>query len=218
MFRYDINMKNFTSKTVILANGTVPSHAVPLDAIRTATRVICCDGAADKLVALGREPDWIVGDLDSISDAARATYAELLVEDADQERNDLTKAFKFCLKNRWHEIVVVGATGGREDHTLGNLSLLADFARQLDVVLLSDTGLFMPLRESAELTTFPGQPVSIFSFDPECAITSTGLKYPLSGARLNRWWQATLNEAISTSVQLDFEGGPLLAFQGYQRF
>ena len=215
MLRYDINMKEFTKKTVILANGTVPLHTIPLDAIRTATRVICCDGAADKLIPLGREPDWIVGDLDSLSDAARKLYAARIVEDLDQERNDLTKAFKLCLKNRWREIVVVGATGGREDHTLGNLSLLVDFARQLDLILLSDTGLFTPLRESAALATVPGQPISIFSFDPKCAITSTGLKYPLSNARLNRWWQATLNEALASSFQLDFDGGPLLVFQGY---
>lgn len=208
-------MQEFTDKTVILANGAVPSHAIPLGAIRTATRVICCDGAADKLISLGREPDWIVGDLDSLSAAARRAYADRIVEDADQERNDLTKAFKLCLKHRWREIVVVGATGGREDHTLGNLSLLVDFARQLELVLLSDTGRFTPLRQSAVLAAVPGQPISIFSFDPECAITSVGLKYPLSNARLNRWWQATLNEALSTSVQLYFDGGPLLVFQGY---
>lgn len=208
-------MKEFTNKTVIFANGSVPTHAVPLHAIHSAARVICCDGAADKLMALGREPDWIIGDLDSLSDEARKVYADRIMKDTDQERNDLTKAFKLCLKHRWHEVVVVGATGGREDHTLGNLSLLVDFARQLDVILLSDTGLFTPLRESAVLDAVPGQPISIFAFDPECAITSTGLRYPLSGARLNRWWQATLNEAISHSILLDFEGGPLLVFQGY---
>jgi len=208
-------MKEFINKTVILANGQVPSHAIPLEALARAGRIICCDGAVDKLIALGYQPDWITGDMDSISDAARELYQERIVPDLSQERNDLAKAFKLCLKHGWHEIVVVGATGGREDHTLGNLSLLVDFVRQLDVVLLSDTGSFIPLRDSAGITAVPGQQLSIFSFDPDCAIYSTGLKFPLDGIKITRWWQGALNEAVAERVQLTFTGGPLLVFQCY---
>jgi len=209
-------MQDFRNKTVILANGPQPVHAVPLQAIQSAARIVCCDGAVDGLTALGYEPDWITGDLDSISDAARERYRDRIVLDADQERNDLTKAFKLCLKHGWHEIVVTGATGGREDHTLGNLSLLVDFARQLDVVLLSDSGCFTPLRESAVMAAVPGQQISIFAFDPECAVFSAGLRYPLNGIRINRWWQGALNEAVAEQVQLTFDGGPLLLFQSYE--
>ncbi|MFO7937530.1 MAG: thiamine diphosphokinase [Kiritimatiellia bacterium] len=208
-------MSNFTNKTIIFANGAVPEHPVPLKALSTAERIICCDGAVDKLVRLGCEPDWVIGDMDSITDSSRACFSECLVEVADQSRNDLTKAFKLCISHGWRDIAVIGATGGREDHTLGNISLLVDFARQLDIVLLSDTGFFITLTDSASIEALSGQQVSVFSFNPDMPIHSEGLKYPLNGIRLNRWWQATLNEAVSGRFSLLFEGGPLLVYLVY---
>jgi len=208
-------MLDFSKKTVIFANGAVPDHAVPLMVLSEAERIICCDGAVDKLVQLGYAPDLIVGDMDSISDLARQRFEDRIVEISDQGRNDLTKALKLCLQHDWCDIVVTGATGRRVDHTLGNLSLLVDFARQLDLVLLDDNGIFFPLLDSGGFATEPGQQISIFSFDPEAAISSQGLKYPLNGIKLNRWWQATLNEAQAALVQLWFDGGPLLVFRSY---
>ena len=208
-------MQDFSNKTVIFANGSVPEHSVPLLALKGARRIICCDGAVDKLIRLGREPDWVVGDMDSISAAARERFGDRIVVDADQNRNDLTKAFKLCLRHGWRDVVVTGATGGREDHTLGNLSLLVDFARQLKIVLLSDSGVFLPLTDSDAVECEPGQQVSVFSFDPETSVNSHGLKYPLEGVRINRWWQATLNEAVAEEVYLEFTKGPLLVFLAY---
>ncbi len=208
-------MFDFSDRTVIFANGEVPRHAVPLLALKGARRIVCCDGAADKLLRMGREPDWIVGDMDSISLLQRDRFRDRIIADADQSRNDLTKAFKLCLKQGWREVAVLGAAGGREDHVLGNLSLLVDFARQLTIVMPTDSGVFMPLTDRSVIACEPGQQVSVFSFDPATSIRSCGLKYPLEGVTLNRWWQATLNEATGERFSLDFDGGPLLVFLAY---
>jgi thiamine pyrophosphokinase len=208
-------MKPPLSKTVILANGAFPSHATPLAALRDAGRVICCDGAVEKLDAAGIAPAWVVGDLDSLSDAARARYADRLVCVAEQETNDLSKAFRFCLSRGWRDLLIVGATGLREDHTLGNLSLLADFAHDARVFMLTDTGWFTPVPASAQLPSFAGQPVSVFALEPGVAVYAEGLKHPLDNVSFTRWWQATLNEACGDSFKLVFEGGPLLVFQAY---
>lgn len=206
-------MKAASAQTVILANGDFPSHAAPLAALRAAGQIVCCDGAADPLCAHGFEPSWIVGDLDSLSAESRARFADRVVPVAEQETNDLSKAFRFCLARGWRNLSVLGATGRREDHTLGNLSLLADFAAEASVCALTDTGRFTPLVSSALLPSFKGQQVSIFSFDPGVAVYAEGLKYPLDGVSLRRWWQATLNEAEGERIALTFEGGPLLVFQ-----
>lgn len=201
--------------TVVLANGVFPTHPVALSALKDARRIVCCDGAADRLSAAGLAPEWIVGDLDSVSEATRTRYRDRLVCVKDQESNDLAKAFRFCLSRGWAELAIVGATGLREDHTLGNLSLLVDFAREASVVLLTDTGCFRPLLASGSLASFAGQQVSIFSFDPGAAVSAEGLRYPLNGLLLCRWWQAALNEACGDSFSLSFAGGPLLVFQTY---
>jgi thiamine pyrophosphokinase len=204
--------KNCAAPTVLLANGAFPTHAVPLAALRSAKRIVCCDGAAEKLVAAGFTPAAIVGDLDSLPEALRQRFADRLVREPGQDDNDLAKAFRFCLQKGWNQIAILGATGLREDHTLGNLSLLADFATQADVKMLTDAGVFFALRQAAAFATFPGQPVSVFSFDPQTAITSDGLQYPLVNLKLTRWWQATLNAATGDCATLTFSGGPLLVF------
>ena len=53
------------------------------------------------------------------------------------------------------------------------------------------------------------------SFDPVTAVHAEGLKYPLDGLRLSRWWQAALNEASGDGFSLRFKGGPLLIYQTY---
>lgn len=213
------------SKCVIVANGVFHSHPLPLAALRGARRVIGCDGAAEKLEAAGFEPDWIVGDLDSLSDASRARYRDRLVAVSEQASNDLAKAFRFCFEQGWHDVVIVGATGLREDHTLGNLAWLADFALALHaagtahgcgrIVLLTDTGIFTPALASMAFRSYAGQQVSIFSFEAGVQIYADGLKYALDGVPFTRWWQAALNESLGETFKLVFEGGPLLVFQTY---
>lgn len=213
------------SKCVIVANGMFPSHPLPLAALRAARRVVCCDGAAEKLAAAGFEPDWVVGDLDSLSDASRARYRDRLVAVPEQTSNDLAKAFRFCFEQGWHDVVIVGATGLREDHTLGNLAWLVDFAQALHaldsahgggrVVLLTDTGIFTPALASMEFRSYAGQQVSIFACEPGVQVYAEGLKYALEGVSFTRWWQATLNASLGEAFKLVFEGGPLLVFQTY---
>ena len=207
----------FTEKTVILANGAFPTHAAPLDALRTAARIVCCDGAADKLLAAGLEPSWIVGDGDSISPETRARFADRCHFTAEQETNDLSKAFRFCISHGWADIIILGATGDREDHTLGNLSLLADFAQEANVRMLTDSGFFTPLTGGGRSTAAPlqavaGQQVSLIACDTGMRVSAEGLKYPVRDLPLTRWWQGTLNEVLGVS----FEGGPLLVFQTYE--
>ena len=205
----------YKKTTAILANGNFPIHPAPLAALREAERIVCCDGATVKLVATGLEPAAIVGDLDSLPENLRARFGAILHPEIGQNDNDLAKAFRFCIRQGWRNLVILGATGLREDHTLGNLAWLADFARDAEVSLLTDTGSFTAVYAPTTFPSHPGQQVSIFTFDPQTVLHAQGLRYPVDGLRLTRWWQATLNEALGESFDLSFEGGPVLVFQTY---
>ena len=203
------------SETVILANGSFPQHEIPLGCLRSAKRIICCDGAAQSLLEFGLEPFAIVGDCDSLTPEISVKYADRIFRSAEQDTNDLTKSVRWCSENGYRDLIILGATGKREDHTIGNISLLADYAASVNVEMLTDTGIFVPVTESIRFGCFKGQQVSIFSIDPETKITSVGLKYPLVNRKLKNWWEATLNEATGSSFELDFRGGPLIVFQKY---
>lgn len=169
------------------------------------------------LLQIGIEPDYIVGDLDSISDILKKRFKSILHHNPDQETNDLTKAVQFCADHNWKEITILGATGKREDHSIGNLSLLADYAEYIRVQTLTDYGVFVPQLESAEFESYPGEQVSIFSLTPTTLFSSSGLVYPMENRPFTSWWQGTLNEASASSFSIRMTDGKALIFREYER-
>ena len=129
---------------VILANGEYPAAAPPLQILADAPYVICCDGGADEYIRNGHIPNLIIGDGDSISEENRKKYGYLLHRISEQDTNDQTKAVNYLLSQGKRRIAIVGATGKREDHTLGNISLLMDYMRAgADVRTYTDHGVFI---------------------------------------------------------------------------
>jgi len=200
------------SYTVIVADGTFPEHEIPLGYLKNAKRIVCCDGSAENLVNAGMRPDAIVGDMDSLNDELTNRFADRIYLDENQDTNDLTKAVIWCCEMGYKDIVIVGATGKREDHTLGNISLLADYIKNVNVIMVTDTGILRPLLKSSEISSFPGQQISIFSIDPETEVNSYGLRYPLNGTKIANWWVATLNEALGDNFSLEFNEGRVIVY------
>jgi thiamine pyrophosphokinase len=193
-------------QTVILANGAFPESEKLLKLLDSAEKIVCCDGAVNTLVDSGREPDVIIGDLDSVRPELASRYSDILIRITDQDTNDLTKAVNWCVNNNLKDIVILGATGKREDHAIGNISLLASYSRKAKVKILTDYGEFIAINNSATFSSFPGQQISVFSLCAQLKITSSGLKYPLNQMKLSAWWMGTLNESLSDSFSIGFEG------------
>lgn len=188
---------------VVVANGSFPTAETPLELLRQAPVIIACDGATEALHRQGFIPHAIIGDLDSLPPKLARLYADRLHQVIDQEINDLTKAVRFAREAGHREVLILGATGLREDHTLGNISLLMEYAGWFQrVEMVSDYGRFTPLTASATLDSVPRQQVSLFSLAPGGLLTTEGLKWPLRGRALTAWWQGTLNEATGYEFTL----------------
>jgi len=198
---------------VILADGLFPESKRVLQYLEEASAIICCDGATVKLLKYGMHPTHIVGDMDSLPQQYQRQFDHLIVASKDQETNDLTKAINKALSLGFEQVVILGATGHREDHTLGNIGLLVKHGQKLQVQMLSDYGVFTPLYTSASFAAYPAQQVSIFSIVGTPAITSTNLKYPLQKLQLTNLWQGTLNESLGKEFSLEFSEGGLVVFR-----
>ena len=206
--------KRFTKHAIILANGEFPKNAVLLEKLRAPT-IVCCDGAVQKLLDFGIEPDFIVGDMDSISEENKIKFADILIHDSDDNTNDLTKAVKFCVKNGVEHIEILGATGHREDHALGNISLLANYIDLLtSVKMFTDYGVFTPISKTTTFESFENQVVSIFSITPETLITTDNLAYPRNRQKFLSWWEGTLNRSLGEEFTIEMEAGKIIVFQG----
>jgi thiamine pyrophosphokinase len=194
-----------TAHTVILADGERPSHGVPLALLRSAARVFACDGAWRTAVALGRTPDAVVGDGDSLAVGDLRELERLgvpVVRDPEQDTNDLCKAFRHALRTAGRgRICILGATGKREDHTIGNVFHLIDFALENpDVSIVTDSGVFEPVMPPCrcwDAASGTEAPVSVFAPHPGTAMESEGLKWPLGGVKFDSLWRGTLNRIVS---------------------
>lgn len=192
-------------ETVIVGNGEFPSNGIPLSILRRARYVCCCDGAVEQVVSHGIIPDAIAGDGDSLSDEMRARFNGIIHLFDEQDDNDQTKATRFCAGNGRRSIAYIGCTGRREDHTLGNISLLTRYMNEFGIepVMVTDYGYFVPARGRMEFRSFRGQQVSVFGFGIT-EMSSTGLKWDVYPFR--SWWQGTLNEASGDSFTICSDG------------
>lgn len=207
-------------RVVIIGDGKFPKSEYPRYLIRTADFIICCDGALKKFLKnakaiFGEErlPDLVIGDMDSLSLPLRQKYADIIIKIDEQEHNDQTKAFTWAIGNieNISSICILGATGDREDHTIGNVSLLMEYARRfnldekdISVEMISDHATIFAVTDTFEMDCGIGRRVSIFSPDNSLKIKSEGLEWPVDDVVFDNWWKATLNRAVTDTVKLTF--------------
>ena len=205
-------------KVIIICDGKFPKKEYPRYLIRTADYIICCDGALKKFLSnsvsiFGEErlPDLVIGDMDTLSGSLQQKYADIIIKETEQEHNDQTKAVRWALNNLKdiESIHIMGATGGRADHTIGNVSLLMEYTRMFDLQglileMISDEGTIFPITDTTEFECGVGREVSIFSPDVTLNIKSEGLMYPTDEVVFDNWWKATLNKASRDTVRLIF--------------
>ena len=190
---------------VIVANGQFPTHAIPLDILKNTSHIICCDGAIKNVT----QAEVVVGDGDSVPEA----YRDRLIQITEQDDNDLTKATRYCVEHGWKRIAYLGCTGKREDHTLGNISLLMRYYRDMGVdgTMFTDYGFFTPAYGNRTFPSMKGQQVSLFNFGSH-QLTSTGLHW--DAYNFQEWWQGTLNEALGEEFAITADGY-YMAYQTY---
>lgn len=203
-----------------MGNGQFPKKEYPLYLLESADYVVCCDGALDTYLRHFRgrnlrRPDVVVGDMDSLSKKTAERFRDIAVKIDEQETNDQSKAFHYILEHfpDVDTIHILGATGKREDHTIGNLSLLMEYAREMrrqdcgrtvSVDIVSDWSTAFAITDSCTLDVGEGRSVSIICPDNSLNIKSEGLIWPTGNVVFDNLWQATLNRASADRISLTF--------------
>ena len=204
----------------IVGNGQFPKKEYPLYLLESADCVVCCDGALDTYLRHFsgrnlRRPDVVVGDMDSLSKKTAERFRDIAVKIDEQETNDQSKAFHYILEHfpDVDTIHILGATGKREDHTIGNLSLLMEYAREMrrqdcgrtvSVDIVSDWSTAFAITDTCTLDVGEGRSVSIICPDNSLNIKSEGLVWPTDNVVFDNLWQATLNRASADRISLTF--------------
>ena len=205
---------------VIVANGSFPKHETLLRILHRTPHVIACDGAAETLLNAGftAQQITVIGDGDSLAPRLKRQLHFISIN--EQDDNDLTKATRYvCTQhgqaqpqltaNRRLRIAYLGATGKREDHTLGNIALMVHYYNHFNVqpFMLTDEGIFIAAHGDCSFDVTPGQQISIFNFGCQ-QLECQGLRWPIYP--FETLWQGTLNEAVHSVVQIKADNSYLI--------
>lgn len=187
-----------TAAVVVAGGPYAAARSVPVDherevaAAAAALRgmpgdawVVAADSGLDRARVLGLRVDHVVGDMDSVSDAALAAATAAGIADRHPEAKDATDldlAVDAALAGAPRRLVVIGSGGGRLDHLLAMVSLLAG-PRLAGVAVEAALGpaRLVVVRSQSRLWGRPGELVSLLPVGgPAVGVTTEGLLYPLA--------------------------------------
>ena len=175
---------------VIIANGDEPSAETIRHWLRPGDRLICADGGCRIALRHGLRPDYAIGDFDSLSEA---DFQQLQQDGVDIQRHppqknetDLELALQLAISQCASEIVVLGALGGRLDHEMANLMLLAMPGLNQVPVIIAGEKLEIHSLDARQypatlhLRGHTGDTVSLIPYGGDAlGIMTDGLQYPL---------------------------------------
>ncbi len=205
-------------RAVIAVNGTLHEYASILTWLRPDDYLVGADGGTLHLMAMGRPPQVIVGDLDSlpadILDELVAQGVRIERHRRDKDQTDLELAIERAIADGATEVLLIGALGGRLDQTLANLLILAQRAWTAPVRIIEGEQVAEVLRGPGMLTLHgePGATVSLIPLSATVSgITYRGLRYPLENATLTLGsTRAVSNEFAASTATISIDDGMAL--------
>jgi thiamine pyrophosphokinase len=205
-------------RTVVVLAGGEPVDPTMRARLPDPDLVIAADSGVHHARGLGLRVDLVVGDLDSVDPAELAAAvdggARVERHPVDKDATDLELAIDAALDRGAARIVVVGVGGGRLDHLLANMLVLASpaLAAARIEALVGDAQLVV-IHDEAILEGVPGDLVTLLPLGgPAVGVRTEGLRFPLRGERLEVGsTRGVSNELTGTSASVSLDGGVLLA-------
>ena len=200
---------------VVVASGDGPDVTLP-----PAASVVAADGGLLRARALGLDVDVVVGDLDSATPeaiaAAEAAGARIVRHPRAKDATDLELALDEAVALGARRVLVVASAGGRLDHLLGSLLLLAaERYTALELDALVGEALVHVVRGGRTMHGAPGELLSLLPLGGSATgVTTVGLEYPLRGETLSPGTtRGVSNVFVEHEARVALERGVLLAIR-----
>ena len=206
------------SPAVIIFNGgdALPRRVV--DELPAGAFTIAADSGVEHALALEWPIDLAVGDFDSVAPtalaAAEATGTRVERHPVAKDRTDLELALDAALAEDPAEIVVVGGHGGRVDHFLAGVLVLANDAyADISVRAIVGSARLHVVRQRLDLVGQPGDLLTLLPVAGRVSgVTTEGLRYPLLDEPLEPGsTRGVSNVLLGPTARVTVQGGVLLA-------
>ncbi len=214
-----------SKRALIFVNGELRNPQALADLMAPEDFLIAADGGARHLLKLGRLPDILIGDLDSLTLEEVQNMEEQGVRiqryPTDKDWTDLELAIGFAVESGFSVIRLVAALGGRIDQILGNLFLLTqEKFEKLDVALDDGQECVRIIRHELHLTAKPGDRISLVPIDEKVTQVNTqGLRWPLHNDTLYRHsTRGISNELLKNQATITIGSGLLFCIHTRKEF
>ena len=203
--------QSLDSSSVLIANGKKPKNKKIIEILKNAKNIICIDNGYELASELNITPSVVIGDLDSV-DINKISNSILTIKEEDQNTNDLEKTLNYCLSKNIRDIILVGATGERDDQNLATILISLNYIDQLNIEILSDLYSIKFVNGEREFEAIPMGEVSLISIDKDNIITTQGLKYNLEKSKLSSATHGISNYSIEKKFSISCSS-PLIVFR-----
>lgn len=175
--------------------------------------IICADSGYDYAVSADITPNLLIGDFDSISAVPKGL--NIITLPVEKDVTDCVAAFDEGVKKGFKTFVIFGGTGGRFEHTLANISLMANASRQgLSFEILDEKHIFRSITDSSiKIERKENQQISVFAYGGRAfGVTESGFHYPLWDYTLDPFDGAlgTSNDIIEDFGEISVKSGTLI--------
>jgi thiamine pyrophosphokinase len=198
----------------IIGNGEIPTQALT-KLISEADLIIGADGGANILSTMDVLPNYIIGDLDSISEAAlKKNLSSQIIHITDQNTTDLEKAVNFAMEYKPAEIRIFSALGNRSDHAIYNLFFLRSVNYAGTIKTYDNQGYWQIFRAGTHLLKGDkNEIISFFSFDEILALQVEGTKFNIRNGDYTDPFFSLSNVFSSYYIKLQFRVGTIFVYR-----
>ncbi len=170
---------------------------------RASDCIFAADGGFDHLVKIGVQPDWVVGDLDSVS--AQNLPTQSVLHDPDPDHSDADKVLA-AFVSRVPQVALACIHGGRYDHLLASFHSALASRLRIRWVFPLEYGALIRAGERLDLNLKPGSRLSLMPLMPS-VVSLTGVRWPLSSADLSLGQLVSLSNEVNGPVAAHIESG-----------
>ena len=192
--------------TAVILVGASPIEIEPILAtLPEELPLIAADGGASALLALGRVPDMVIGDMDSLASRDRLPCSVKIIHLSGQNDTDFEK----CLARIEAPLILgLGFLEARFDHSLAAIHALMSLCNDQPVLLAGKTDAILRLNGDVEIMMPLGTRISIWPLGQQSFEASSGLRWPLTGLDMAPGKLiGTSNEVIGTPVRIAATNG-----------
>lgn len=175
--------------------------------------IICADSGYDNAIKAGYSPDIVIGDFDSVISEIN-TDTEVIKLPVHKDATDTQVCVDYLIEHGYKKAYMLCAAGGRIDHTMANIALLAyGIRRGIEITMIDNDFYMFPITEKKEILGNPGEMFSVFPYGGNCTgVTECGFEYPLAGAELFADVPLGISNVITEEkAYIDVKDGILIA-------